>query len=115
MAEAIMNKWELLGALSAINDLACFASEEDPDSMRAVLLQIGERARAAMSLPHYVEAVAQFQIRVKDDDRGWINCPTEALYQSAVKCGIYDGRELYELHAQPEEQPMPDVPRTGVI
>ena len=38
-----------LGALANINDLACFASEEDTSIQAAVLLQIGQIARAALT------------------------------------------------------------------
>ena len=39
---------DALGALANINDLACFASEEDTSTQAAVLLQIGHIARVAI-------------------------------------------------------------------
>ena len=39
---------DALGVLANINDMACFASEEDTSTQAAVLLQIGELARAAL-------------------------------------------------------------------
>ena len=40
---------DALGALANINDLACFASEEDTSTQAAALLQIGHIARAALT------------------------------------------------------------------
>jgi len=40
---------DALKAIENINDLACFASEEDTSIQAAVLLQIGQIARAAIA------------------------------------------------------------------
>lgn len=57
----------LLAALEEINLMACYASEEDIDSREAMLLRIGELARAAIAL---AEPVAEGGQRVQGCSHG---------------------------------------------
>jgi hypothetical protein len=81
-------------ALSKINDLACFATEEDPTQAAAALLAIGEIARAALA------AQPAASVALPEPDFWLDGGKTPCFYESSIRAA------LAAQTAQPVQEPV---------